>query len=38
MMASLRNISEYHFSVQPPHFALVLELLKLKTIRTAIGA
>ncbi len=38
IMASFLNMETYHFKVNPPHFALVLELLKDKTISVRIGA
>ena len=38
MICSFRNSSLYHFRVKPPHFALVLDWLKDRTINVTIGA
>jgi len=38
MISLFVNSEPYHLNVNPPHFALVLLLLKLKMIRVNIGA
>ena len=38
MICSFLRSSLYHFSVNPPHFALVLDWLKDRTINVTIGA